>query len=341
MLGDMHAASVERQQWLSASDRLKTRGDKLIGDWEAPPTGDTVGRARLRRSFMVAYQHATDTVELRAWTTLVLRAFKTDEFALGLTSQSMTFVPFEERDKAVQWRELTMREHGILAVMLDADMEVGVQQVRRRHRLLSELLAEEELSLQAHRAAEEEKEGATKSRRIKKGGVCESVSGSRRRVGALLLVLTQCCCGPGACVRACVRAGFRRQNKTRRGQAAGLAATEQQQQQQQRQQRRLEEGEEDEVTCVGSPLVCTPTTSGGVGSAGVWDDDGDDTGNGDDYDDDCVVCMERSRDVRNEPCGHVVMCHTCASAVMPLGKGCPYCRAEFSSFVCIAVSSPP
>ena len=72
--------------------------------------------------------------------------------------------------------------------------------------------------------------------------------------------------------------------------------------------------------------MSTPTGVASVGGAGDDEDEDDD-------DDECVVCMERLREVRNEPCGHVVMCHTCASAVMPQGKGCPYCRAEFTSFV--------
>ena len=51
-----------------------------------------------------------------------------------------------------------------------------------------------------------------------------------------------------------------------------------------------------------------------------------------DEDDECIVCMERGRGVRNQPCGHAVMCVPCAASVLTARKGCPLCRAEFTGF---------
>ena len=65
------------------------------------------------------------------------------------------------------WRkELDEHDLGLLVELLDADMEP----IRRRQQLISELLAEEELSLQARQAAKETKAGTRKSKRHKKGG---------------------------------------------------------------------------------------------------------------------------------------------------------------------------
>ena len=66
------------------------------------------------------------------------------------------------------------------------------------------------------------------------------------------------------------------------------------------------------------------------------DDDGDGC---DDQDDDyeplmipesveCIVCMERAREVMMEPCGHVCICRACADRMrLPGGRvKCPVCR---------------
>lgn len=50
---------------------------------------------------------------------------------------------------------------------------------------------------------------------------------------------------------------------------------------------------------------------------------------GDSCEVECVVCMERAPEVRNMPCGHVVMCQLCAAAVLQSSKGCPMCRSDF------------
>lgn len=49
----------------------------------------------------------------------------------------------------------------------------------------------------------------------------------------------------------------------------------------------------------------------------------------------CVVCMERAPEVRNLPCGHVVMCEQCASSVKEATGSCPLCRSSFFTFVIV------
>ena len=87
----------------------------------------------------------------------------------------------------------------------------------------------------------------------------------------------------------------------------------------------------------------------GVFALGAWlyirkvdrdDDVEDDNSDGcDDQDDDyeslmipesveCIVCMERAREVMMEPCGHVCICRACADRMrLPGGRiKCPVCR---------------
>lgn len=54
---------------------------------------------------------------------------------------------------------------------------------------------------------------------------------------------------------------------------------------------------------------------------------------GDDADDDtCVVCLDRLREVRLAPCGHVALCRGCCNQVMSAASPCcPLCRVEISS----------
>jgi hypothetical protein len=40
----------------------------------------------------------------------------------------------------------------------------------------------------------------------------------------------------------------------------------------------------------------------------------------------CVVCWERDRNYILIPCGHYMLCGTCACTT--LGKECPYCRKQ-------------
>ena len=66
------------------------------------------------------------------------------------------------------------------------------------------------------------------------------------------------------------------------------------------------------------------------------DDDGCDADNHDDeYESlmipesvECIVCMERAREVMMEPCGHVCICRVCADTMrLPGGRvKCPVCR---------------
>lgn len=51
-----------------------------------------------------------------------------------------------------------------------------------------------------------------------------------------------------------------------------------------------------------------------------------------DLDNECVVCMDAVRQVRNMPCGHEVMCQGCAAGVLAAAKhtaSCPYCGQSF------------
>jgi hypothetical protein len=59
----------------------------------------------------------------------------------------------------------------------------------------------------------------------------------------------------------------------------------------------------------------------------------DDPPDCEDCDDECVVCMERTARACIVPCGHTVLCDPCAAAVLDSGKGCPLCRAEFSTYM--------
>ena len=88
----------------------------------------------------------------------------------------------------------------------------------------------------------------------------------------------------------------------------------------------------------------------GVCAVGAWlyirkldrdllDHDDNDDDDCDDQDDDyeplmipesveCIVCMERAREVMMEPCGHVAICRVCADRMrLPGGRvKCPVCR---------------
>ena len=57
----------------------------------------------------------------------------------------------------------------------------------------------------------------------------------------------------------------------------------------------------------------------------------------------CKICAERDKDVRIEPCGHLI-CATCLSLWQDSeGNGCPFCRAEIRSTEMIVVDpfNPP
>ena len=51
----------------------------------------------------------------------------------------------------------------------------------------------------------------------------------------------------------------------------------------------------------------------------------------------CKICAERDKDIRIEPCGHLI-CATCLSLWQDSeGNGCPFCRAEIRSTEMIVV----
>jgi hypothetical protein len=54
-------------------------------------------------------------------------------------------------------------------------------------------------------------------------------------------------------------------------------------------------------------------------------DDGDDGS--------CVICLDRARTAALEPCGHALLCHSCAAAVLrTAAPACPVCRARATGF---------
>lgn len=51
----------------------------------------------------------------------------------------------------------------------------------------------------------------------------------------------------------------------------------------------------------------------------------------------CKICAERDKDVRIEPCGHL-LCSFCLSAWQDSeGNGCPFCRSEIKATETIVV----
>lgn len=46
----------------------------------------------------------------------------------------------------------------------------------------------------------------------------------------------------------------------------------------------------------------------------------------------CVVCMDRLRSTRLIPCGHAILCGSCASELLGRGERCPQCRGALSSY---------
>lgn len=51
----------------------------------------------------------------------------------------------------------------------------------------------------------------------------------------------------------------------------------------------------------------------------------------------CKICAENNKDVRLEPCGHL-MCHMCLDQWQETGgEGCPFCRSEIKDMQAIVV----
>ena len=51
----------------------------------------------------------------------------------------------------------------------------------------------------------------------------------------------------------------------------------------------------------------------------------------------CKICAENDKDVRLEPCGHL-MCHICLEQWQDTGgEGCPFCRAEIKDMQNVVV----
>lgn len=51
----------------------------------------------------------------------------------------------------------------------------------------------------------------------------------------------------------------------------------------------------------------------------------------------CKICAENNKDVRLEPCGHL-MCHICLEQWQETGgEGCPFCRSEIKDMQNIVV----
>lgn len=51
----------------------------------------------------------------------------------------------------------------------------------------------------------------------------------------------------------------------------------------------------------------------------------------------CKICAENNKDVRLEPCGHL-MCHVCLEQWQETGgEGCPFCRSEIKDMQSIVV----
>ena len=51
----------------------------------------------------------------------------------------------------------------------------------------------------------------------------------------------------------------------------------------------------------------------------------------------CKICAENNKDVRLEPCGHL-MCHLCLEQWQDTGgEGCPFCRSEIKDMQSIVV----
>lgn len=51
----------------------------------------------------------------------------------------------------------------------------------------------------------------------------------------------------------------------------------------------------------------------------------------------CKICAENDKDVRIEPCGHL-MCHNCLEQWQEKGgEGCPFCRSEIKDIHNIVV----
>ena len=51
----------------------------------------------------------------------------------------------------------------------------------------------------------------------------------------------------------------------------------------------------------------------------------------------CKICAENNKDVRLEPCGHL-MCHMCLEQWQETGgEGCPFCRSEIKDMQTIVV----
>ena len=51
----------------------------------------------------------------------------------------------------------------------------------------------------------------------------------------------------------------------------------------------------------------------------------------------CKICAENNKDVRLEPCGHL-MCHVCLEQWQDTGgEGCPFCRSEIKDMQNIVV----
>ena len=51
----------------------------------------------------------------------------------------------------------------------------------------------------------------------------------------------------------------------------------------------------------------------------------------------CKICAENNKDVRLEPCGHL-MCHLCLEQWQETGgEGCPFCRSEIKDMQTIVV----
>ena len=47
-----------------------------------------------------------------------------------------------------------------------------------------------------------------------------------------------------------------------------------------------------------------------------------------DYDEECIICLDNARDYTFSPCGHRVSCVECAERLRVKSTLCPWCRAE-------------